>query len=165
LSPDPSKRKPPARRWWATSKLEVAIGLLGLVAVHLVFASGAFRQSSTVDPTTAAQFGDFIGGYVGTLFLLASVLLLVMTLRGQNTEARITNFENKYFTMLELHRANVSELELGGSRGRKVFVWMMRELRELIFTVRAVATDRKQELTQAQVAEIAYCCFFLRHRA
>jgi hypothetical protein len=97
--------------------------------MNAIFIARAFRQSDTVAPEIAGQLGDFVGGYVGTLFSLIGVLLLYVTLRSQRVASEKQSFENKYFELLKLHRDNVAELDLHGTSGRRLFVLMIRELR------------------------------------
>jgi hypothetical protein len=54
---------------------------MGFAAVNLIFISKAFRQSTTVDPEAAGQLGSFVGGYVGAIFALTSVVLLFVALK------------------------------------------------------------------------------------
>jgi hypothetical protein len=151
---------PPKRSFWARYRRELLIALAGIAAMNLIFAARAFRGAGPIDASAAAQLGEFVGGYVGTAVGLASVLLLIVTLRNQTDSGRQTNFENKYFTLIKLHRANVAELRLGKSTGRKVFLLMLRELRALLPKVREVAGQTGQDLTSSQLMQVAYYCLF-----
>lgn len=71
------------------------------------------------------QFGDFIGGFIGTLFNLAGALLLFLNLKEQRSSFYQERLEGKFFEMIQLHRDNVSEMELPVGvndtyKGRKV---------------------------------------------
>jgi hypothetical protein len=128
--------------------------------MNLIFIAEAFWASDTVSPTTAGQLGDFVGGYIGTFFVLASVVLLTSTLRNQRRSAQILNFEAKYFELLRLHRDNVGELEVQGVTGRKLFVMLLREFRAALEINNHVAGQREQKLSQKQLAHICYYCLF-----
>ncbi len=154
-----AKNKPKAR-WWRDGGLDAAILVAGALAMNAIFLPTAFRESRSVNPTAAGQLGDFVGGYVGTGFALISVLLLVRTLRNQNRNAVREAFEAKYFTLLQLHRANVEEQQLGQAGGRKVFVMLIREWREIIPIVNRAAGEAGQQLTTPDVAAVAYTCLF-----
>jgi hypothetical protein len=149
-----------ALTWLYAHRIEVAIVLGGLVAMNLIFFANAFRETDTINPTGAGQLGDFVGGYVGTFFALVSVVLLTSTLKNQRHSAQLVNFEAKYFELLRLHRDNVSELEVQGVTGRKLFVVLIREYRSAIEITKRLAQEHAQTLSQRQIAHIAYYCLF-----
>jgi hypothetical protein len=97
---------------------------------------------------------------VGSMFALFGVVLLFRTLNKQASESRLQSFENRYFELIKMHRDNVVEIELKGASGRKVFVWLLRELRCLHEIVRPVATACGQTLSDNQIMLIAYYCLF-----
>jgi hypothetical protein len=148
------------RSFWSRYHWELSVGAAGFVAMNLIFFARAFRGPGPIDANAASQLGEFVGGYVGTAIGLVSVLLLIVTLRNQTESARQTNFENKYFILLRMHRANVGELRLGKSAGRKVFVLMLRELRAVIPIVREIARATEQNFADCQVMNVAYYCLF-----
>jgi len=141
-------------------RVETAIILFGLACVNGIFLSKAFRQSSSVDPESAGQFGAFVGGYVGTIFLLISVVLLYSTLKNQRIFSAQQNFENKYFELIKMHRDNVAEIEIRGTCGRRVFVLLLRELRCALEIVRTIAHDFGQKLSPRDLLQVAYYCLF-----
>lgn len=141
-------------------KLELAISIIGFVALNLIFIAKAFRATNVVDTTTAGQLGDFVGGYVGSYFALVSVVLLFATLKSQRKAYELQSFETKYFELIRLHRENVAELEVQGTTGRKLFVVMIRELRAILEVVKLVAAQSGQILTQQQRMHISYYCLF-----
>lgn len=142
--------------------MEWLILLLGAVAIHLIFYFSDAFSGDRVDPVKAGQFGDFVGGYIGTAFVLVSVVLLFATLRRQQQQARHENFETRYFQMLALHRANVAEMQLEEESGRKVFVALLKEFRAILDTVDRVAQRSKKQppLTERQRLHVAYYCLY-----
>lgn len=58
----------------------------------------------------SGQFGDFIGGVVGTIFSLAGVILLIWTLREQRENFHRERLESNFFELIKFHRENVNEL-------------------------------------------------------
>jgi len=149
-----------AHHWYREWAEELTIFALGLVAIHAIFISKAFRQGSAINPEGAGQFGSFVGGYVGAMFALAGVLLLYRTLKYQRLTSRLDSFENKYFELIKMHRDNVAEIELQSESGRKVFVLLMRELRCALEVVRLVADAGHYTLAQPERLQSAYCCLF-----
>jgi hypothetical protein len=146
--------------WAREYRLEIIILAGGLVVMNLVFIAEAFRATDTLNPAGAGQLGDFVGGYIGTFFALASVVLLMATLRNQRRTSQVLNFEAKYFELLRLHRDNVAELEVQGVTGRKLFVVLIREFRSALEIVHRLARRHDQKLTQRQFAHLAYYCLF-----
>ncbi|VVO45752.1 hypothetical protein PS870_00022 [Pseudomonas fluorescens] len=128
--------------------------------MNLIFIAKAYRASDTVDPTTAGQLGDFIGGYFGTIFTLISVVLLFATLRNQRIASQQLYFETKYFELIKMHRDNVAELELSKSKGRKIFVNLIREFREILKITKSVSKTHSQDFSQHNLIHISYYCLF-----
>jgi hypothetical protein len=146
--------------WWREYRGAILIVALGLASVNAIFISKAFRQSTTVDPETAGQLGSFVGGYVGAIFALIGVVLLLSTLKNQRVAFLQQNFENKYFELIKIHRDNVAEIALRGASGRRVFVLLLRELRCALEVVREIAKTSKQHLSQREMLTVAYYCLF-----
>jgi hypothetical protein len=139
---------------------EFLILAFGLAAVNFIFISKAFRQSTTVDPEYAGHLGSFVGGYVGSIFSLIAVILLVKTLKAQQLDSRKQNFETKYFELLKMHRDNVAEIGIKEESGRRAFVLMIRELRCAHEIIRGIAKECGQELSKRQLLHVAYYCLF-----
>jgi hypothetical protein len=150
----------PRRSWWREYRVEVLIVAGGLAAVNFIFIAKAFRQSHTVDPESAGQLGAFVGGYVGAMFALVGVVLLVRTLKTQRRASEQQNFETKYFELIKMHRDNVAELDLQKTSGRRLFVLLIRELRCVLAIVRRIAETSNQQLTQQQALHVAFDCLF-----
>jgi hypothetical protein len=146
--------------WWAEYRTEIVIVLIGFGVMNLIFFPSAFRDGFTVDRAAAGQLGDFVGGYVGTAFVLLSVVLLFITLKKQRLTAQEQSFETKYFELIKIHRDNVDELQLKGTRGRKIFVLILREFRLILSVTRRIALQCKQDLDQQQLLHIAYYCLY-----
>lgn len=142
------------------NRVEILILCLGLIAVNSIFISRAFRQSHTIDPDTAGQLGEFVGGYVGPILSLLGIILLFSTLKNQRRASALQNFELKYFELLKMHRDNVAEIELKAGSGKKVFVLLIREFRCALEIVRDVAQKLGEKATAAQLLHIAYYCLF-----
>lgn len=145
---------------WGKYRTEIVIVLTGFVVMNLIFIPSAFRDGFTVDRAASGQLGDFVGGYIGTLFVLVSVVLLYATLKNQRRAGQEQNFETMYFELIKMHRDNVSELELQNTRGRKIFVLMLREFRSILSIAQNIADQYQQNLTQQQMLHIAYYCLY-----
>jgi hypothetical protein len=141
---------------WSDYRAELCIVVLGLILMHIILVAGAFRDADTINPTGAGQFGDFVGGYVGTLFSLLSVVLLFITLRSQRRAAAEENFETKYFELVKMHRENVAEFKLQDTQGRRGFILLLREFREIAKVVRNLALKHDLALSKRDLIHIAY---------
>jgi hypothetical protein len=146
--------------FWQDHLIEIWIVTFGFIFINLIFVSKAFRQTYTIDPASAAQLGAFVGGYVGSLFALTSVVLLYSALTSQRRASAKQHFKTKYFELLKMHRANVAEADLQGVSGARVFVLLIRELRCVLEVLRTIAKATKQALTREQALHIAYHCLF-----
>jgi hypothetical protein len=151
-----SNRVARSKSWLREYRLEILVLTLGLIAMNLIFIAKAFRASGVIDPAAAGQLGDFVGGYVGTFFALASVVLLAATLRNQTRSAQMLQFEAKYFELLRLHRDNVAEMAVQEVKSRKVFVAMTREYRYALEITKKIAESYDLCLGQRKLSEIAY---------
>jgi hypothetical protein len=113
-----------------------------------------------VDAVKAGQFGDFIGGYFGTVFLIVSVALLLGSYKNQRSTNERTAFESRFFELLKYHRENVAEIGIGEKTGRRVFVSMIREFRETLVLVRAACAELGADRSQRENIDLAYQAFY-----
>lgn len=142
-------------------RVEIAILTCGLIAIHLVaFWSDAFRETSEIGQQSAGLFGDFVGGYFGTIFALFGTVLLYATLKSQIQSVQRLSFESKFYEMLRLHRDNVTEIRVGDASGRSFFVEAWKEYREAL---KSLGEDQPPEIGKKQLDQIitAYYCVFL----
>lgn len=89
-------------------------------------------EGETPDMPLTGNIGDFIGGAIGTIFTLASALLVIVTLREQEKQNARDRFAQSFYEMLHLHRENVSEMSLSKGKGitlkgRMVFSELIKE--------------------------------------
>ena len=153
---------------------DIKIILIGLV-IAIIF-SNIFLLSSAfsglffkINAENASQYGSFIGGYIGTTLSFLSIILLYLTLRSQNQSyneqsksAFIEKFENNFFEMIKLHRENVLEIEINNAIGRKVFVVLLREFREIILLLNDLfqSNSNFSKINIIEKYDIAYCVLF-----
>jgi len=148
------------KRGWRRYSLEIFVCVVGLAAMNAILLAKAYWETDHINPTTAGELGDFVGGYVGTGFVLLSVVLLYRTLRTQRESAQRQSFEARYFELIKLHRENVAEMKVQGIEGRRVFLPMLRELWAARLIVESCARDLKAQLSQTQIIHVAYYCIF-----
>jgi hypothetical protein len=150
------------QRLWAHHRGELLFFIMGLIAVHLALFSGTFGPGfrNKLDSTKASEFGQFVGGYVGTIFVIASVALLIASFRNQRAASELSAFENRFFELLKYHRENASEIEIGQRTGRKVFISLVQEFRETLDVVQECCRHVKLEYPQAKQIDLAYTAFY-----
>jgi Putative phage abortive infection protein len=145
---------------WTRNLIEILTIAGGLITINLIFFANAYRETNTVDPATAGQLGDFVGGYIGTIFALVSVVFLYSTLKNQRESSTIEKFETKYFELIKMHRDNVAEISIGDDFGKKIFVVMIREFRSILKISKEVALKQNQRFTHEQLFVISYYALF-----
>jgi len=146
--------------WWKRNSIEIWITALGLFVIALVFSADVYRETNTLNIEGAAQLGDFVGGFIGTIFTLISVLLLYSTLKDQRTASTIEKFETKYFELIKMHRENVNEMGLKDHLGKKIFVILIREFREILKITIKTAQKCDQNFEQKELFIISYHALF-----
>lgn len=150
------------KKLWTHHRGELLFFITGLIAVHLALFSDTFGPGfrNNLDSTKASEFGQFVGGYVGTIFVIASVALLIASFRNQRAASELSAFENRFFELLKYHRENVSEIGIGERTGRKVFISLIREFRETLNVVQECCEHVKLEYQRAKQIDLAYTALY-----
>lgn len=117
---------------WMYFIFSISILLVGLgigIGFFIILRLCGFVVADTkIDMPETGNIGDFIGGVVGTLFSLASVVLLILTLRDQNHQYKRDRFGQTFYEMLHIHNDNVVGMNLKDSEkttGREVFTKLL----------------------------------------
>jgi len=97
--------------------IKLSIGLIiggsitiALLLVIFLIKSSKISLNQEIDTAIWGQYGDIVGGVVGTLFSLVGTFLIYITFEEQRKQNKREGFESSFFEMLRLHRENVSEL-------------------------------------------------------
>lgn len=111
--------------------------------------------TNKTDFQTTGQFGDFVGGVVGTIFALAGTLLIFLNFYEQTKQNKREAFESAFFEMVHLHRENVEEMiytkfdvnsrKIQTSENRKVFRIIFREFLDCYREVRRFSNSKNVE--------------------
>jgi hypothetical protein len=142
-------------------KTEVIIVVVGILYIHLFLFFKPFTGNTyEIDINKARDFGSFIGGYLGTILLLISLVLLFSTLKNQIKIFLIQQFENKYFEMIRLHRENVNEISIGNRKGRKIFLSLVREFQIVFSETQRISELLKLKYENKKLLDISYIIFF-----
>ncbi len=150
--------------------LAVLFGAIGIVSFFIIIFNEtySFPHSTIIDAALASNFGDFIGGFVGTIFSIMSILLLIYTILHQNREARKSSLETNFFRMIDYHNQNVNQLTVPNldvtksdhSAGRRAFVQFKIQIHKLFPIVRKINSVHNLQLNDDQIADIVYVVFY-----
>lgn len=125
------------------------IGGVGLIVfLGITFNKVYFNTSWEIDTKLAADFGSFVGGFVGTIFSLIGTLVVAYTFEKQfrqtnrmfeeqNKLNRKSEATNNFFKMIDFQNAIIEQMELptikdGNEKGRKVFVTSKEQINEIL---------------------------------
>lgn len=151
---DKPKPRGPTHTW------EIVGTVIALLTITLFgFIPEAYRGDE-LDPTKAGQFGDFIGGYFGTVFLVISVAVLIGSYRNQRFANQVSAFESRFFELLRYHRDNTVEIEVDSIKGRRAFVSFLREWRLLLPLAKEAEVKIGAELSVVDRAALCYLAFY-----
>lgn len=124
---------------WGMLILGATISLCFIYNVHLD--GYQVCGESNINYEVTGQFGDYLGGVVGTLFTFAGTLLMVLTFKEQSKQNKIESFETKFYEMLHLHKENVNEIQVNDKKGRKAIEFLFYQLRDIYKIVEAAANE------------------------
>lgn len=141
--------------------------ILGISIIIWFVSRGFFYENFIntnykIDLTNSAQIGDFIGGFVGTIFTLVGVLLLYETLslqRQEFSESREVfikqQFDNSFFELLQLYKENVKQLKCFGYLGEELsakdfFDHQKTLIGNSFVTIKSLSKNRKNAIIDFQ---------------
>lgn len=100
----------------------VAVAFIALFFSALFFiVCGDWHFSTTMSEEKVGQFGDFVGGFIGTILAFAASLLYLLALREQRKDVRINQrslqkqteeFQNQVSELQQSRRAYEKQLEM-----------------------------------------------------
>lgn len=108
----------------------------GIISIYFVISSyfdGLRIWGYEINYEITGQFGDFIGGVVGTFFALSGTLLIFLTFKEQQNENKRISFESSFFEMIKLYRENVSELKYRKYKNSDYVVYENKQVLREIF--------------------------------
>jgi hypothetical protein len=141
----------------------VALLLIGLgTYVSYEFFNLISFQFTYGDPTkpiemgVTGQVGDFLGGVVGTIFSVVATIFLILTLTHQSRSHHRDSFENKFFKLIELHRAYVDEITIHRTPKKKKVIIKGRRAFKYVFDDIVVCRDEIKEFFEGIEVEDIY---------
>ena len=95
----------------------ITIIFLGCAILLFCWSKKCFDLSKSIDYNLFGTLGDYIGGVLGTIFMLLSCLLLVRTFRqqqvvteGNKQQLESQRFNDLFFELMNLYHREVAEL-------------------------------------------------------
>jgi len=147
----------------------IIFAIIGFLSFGLtVFNPVYFYTLLQIDTELVSSFGTFFGGYVGTIFSILSVILLIYTINIQSNEKRKDEIRNNFFRMLDYHNENVKQLKVSHidtkkdekSEGRRAFVIFRIQMRKLIELVHEINDENDYNLPNSDIAGMTYMFFY-----
>lgn len=108
------------------------------IFILVQFINKTGKHTDEIEPAIWGQFGDIIGGFIGTIIALLGTVLLIATLFYQIKSTKEQSIENRFIQLLLIHRENVNEI----SNKRKFF----KHAIETFWELRAYVDDCHEEL-------------------
>ena len=103
------------RNWLSIMKYVIIIigTLFAIIFCFIVFNKVyfSFNTSIDIDPKLASEFGDFVGGFIGTLFTFLSILIVSYSILQQTCENRKNSVKATFFQMIDYHYKNLEQIE------------------------------------------------------
>jgi hypothetical protein len=106
------------------------------------------------------HFGSFIGGVFGTLLSFISVILVIYTIRQQQTDQEKQQIEARFFELLKIHRENVYEMKLPDREGKYIFVVLLRELFKIYIFAKKANKQTDAQYSQTEIINVTFLAFF-----
>lgn len=154
--------------------LSAILGFIGLICFFsIIFRDEYYSYGGNIDTALASNFGDFIGGFVGTIFSIIGVLLIILTLIYQIIENRKTAITNQFFKMLDYHYENINNIHIKGIQplkdnpkkyekvdNRRAFVIFKLQLQVLLQKVEEINIRKRLNFSKDDIIDIAYIAFY-----
>ena len=178
--------------FWKKNKLAI-IGF-GSIGLFLLFLPWVITQHYWgVSFYETGQIGDTIGGITAPFIGFLAAILVYLAFKAQidankaiQNQFKIQQFEDKFYTMLDLHKSNVNEMQIdnsfnqfyykqrdgsymyihsssdinGSISGRELFGEMIFELNYCLEKVFESYNQDKATITKPELSKFAYTMFF-----
>lgn len=146
--------------------LSISAGFLIFACVCFLW-ERHFSLSVPIENDVFGQFGDFVGGVVGTGFTFLSMLLLYYTflltkkqIYLQQIQNERQQIETRFFELLKIHRKNTEQIiELNDSKNF-VFKEFVDEIDRNYNTIKRWVNKTKSSISMMDMINISYLVFF-----
>lgn len=162
---------------WADEKLVLGFKLLvvySLIAIFIIPFILTQPWFYIVDYNKTGAVGDTINGIAGPFIAVLAAALTFLAFwvqyqanAQQRNDLKVERFENKFYELLRLHRANLDEMNIADRvKGRKCFIRLFNELKYCYMIANDqynAATAEEKKLYESQpinLLKFAYTVFF-----
>lgn len=149
-----------------TCALYLGVGILVIFTILFWLQFGSFKTIS-LKTDVLDDYGSLIGGLVGALFSVASILLLIHTIQEQGLERQTREedeqrqkIESRFFELLKMHRENLEEIHVGDVHGKPAFQKLYDELMVCLKMANNINNVRDFGLEEEQLLNFGYLAFF-----
>lgn len=149
----------------------------GVISVAFFIASLFHTESlilfgKVIASDVPGDYGEYVGGFVGTVLTVESLLLVAYTILGQTCETAKTAIVNQFFKMLDYHQNNLQSISVKPlteknplnstppAVHRMAFVTLKIQFHYLLQEVSKINEDKKLKLTHEQLADISIVVFY-----
>ncbi len=151
--------------------LLICISIITFIAfIICIFNNEFFNFSFKIDSELASKFGNFFGGFVGTLFIICNFLFLSYSFITQSIDKKKDNTVNNFFKMLDYHYNQVNQLKILKIKkneycskyayGKRAFVVFKMQLSKLLIIIEQINEKYKLGYSKETIADIAYISLF-----
>lgn len=119
------------------------------------------------DMNKTGGIGDTFNGLTAPFISLLSAILVFLAFRAQviannlvNDQFKIQQIDTRFFELIKLHRDNVSEIGIGKNFGKKIFVMIIREYREIHRIIRIINRVDHRGLSNSEISSISFVVLF-----
>lgn len=145
---------------WAVWLFLSGFGLLLILSLLFAFKTTKIDFTAPLATDVWDNYGSVVGGLVGALFSLASILLLIHTIQEQELEGHRQKIESRFFELLKIHRENCAQIQLEDKVGRYAIARMFREFRLCLNKATALTQKMQLEYTGDKILNFAYLAFY-----
>lgn len=147
----------------------IVFGILG-VATFFIFVFITFIQIPLFqdNPEFTSNFENLSLDLIGTVFAIAGIASLLLTLLSQNVENQKKQTENNFFRMIDYHTENVKQMDVSDinpnkverSAGRRAFVIFQKQIKEIQKSLEGFIQPNKIILSDLEKMDIIFICFY-----
>lgn len=125
-----------------------------------------FQWFTGIDIDKASQFGEFFGGFIGTLLSFLSIVLVSYSILKQTYERRRESVITSFYKMIDYHYHNVEQIKVPSinnkslEEGRRAFVVFKVQIKRLIQVLCGINDKHSLNLNGHDIAMIAYMVFY-----
>lgn len=100
----------------------ILLGIFFLVfLISIIAYFNTFNGALSTEHNIWALFGDYFGGFVGTILSFISILLILITIINQNETNKKLYNESTFFNMINIRERKINSFAINNKQGITVF--------------------------------------------